>query len=190
MFRRYFGIICAVIVGGTLGLFLWSAYSVVVLNRTDIYAENGLLENIQAVLLVIAGIAFFAPIAFEKRSDKLILCFCSLLCFSFVLRELDVEDLDVHDALKFIGSGAGRNTILAAAFIAVFSYAAFWFSYYKKQAVQFLRSKAGVLLMAGGVLLIVGEVFEKESSIAYHVYLEEMVELVGYVVILLAAFAA
>jgi len=181
--------ITAVALGAVLGLFIWSTYSVVVLDHTDIYAENGLLENIQATLLAIACIAFLVPTAFEKRSDKLILFLCSLLCLAFVLRELDVETFDVHGAVKFIGSGAGRNTIIAAALIVLLSYAAFRVSYYKKRVAEFIRSRAGLLLMMGGVLIIIGDAFEKYDWIDYHAYIEEMFELFGYTLILLAAFA-
>src|SRR5688572_24415927 len=146
MYRRFFGVISAVILGALLGLLIWSAYSVVALNRTDIYAENALLENIQAVLLAGACIVFLGPAAFEKRSDKLILLSCSWLCLAFVLRELDVERLDVPDSLKFIGSGTGRNVLIAGGALILISYAAFWFSYYKSRITEFLRSRSGLLL--------------------------------------------
>jgi hypothetical protein len=188
--RGWFGVVSVVIMGAFFVFFLWTAHSVFILNFTSIYEENELLENIQIILLAISCIVFLIPMALEKKPEKLILLFCSLLCYSFILRELDIEKLDVHAILKFFGSGIGRNTTLAVAFIALFSYAAFRFRYYTNVSVSFLRSKSGILLMLGGLFLIVGDVFEKLSSIIHHVFWEEIFELGGYCCILLSAFAA
>jgi hypothetical protein len=144
----------------------------------------------QVILVAIACIVFFAPIVFEKRSDKLILLFCSLLCYTFALRELDVQDLDIPAALKFIGYGVGRNITIAAALLAIFAYAGFNFSYYKKAAKDFLKSRPGILMMVGGGFLLFGDFFEKYDSMIHYAYFEEISELCGYVSILLAAFAA
>ena len=97
-----------------LGLLFWSSYSVYARNKTSIYAENGLLENIQVITIAIV---------YQKRTDKLILLFFSFLCLSFALREVDVEDLSIPSVLKYIGSGIGRNVLLAAGFVTMFSYA-------------------------------------------------------------------
>lgn len=178
------------IISAWFGFTLWAAYSVFSDNHTHIYAENGLIENIQAFLLVIACIVYLATVAIEKRSDKLILLFCSLLCFSFLLRELDVEEFDIPQALIFIGHGVGRNTTQAMAFFAIFTYAASNRSYYKKASVEFAKSRPGWLLITGGVFLLVGDFFEKRNGILHHVFFEEIAELFGYVLILLSSISA
>jgi uncharacterized membrane protein YGL010W len=188
--RSLFETAVIVAAGIFLGLILWSAYAVFVLHKVDVYVENGLLENTQAILLAIACVVFFTPIIIEKRSDKLILLFCSLICYVFVLRELDVQSLDIPAALKVIGYGAGRNTTVAAALIAIFVYAGFNFSYYKTAAIDFLKSKHGILMIIGCGFLFLGDFFEKYDSMIHHVYFEEVSELCGNVFILLAAFAA
>lgn len=188
--RSWFGALSVVTLGAFFVLFLWTAHSVFIFNITSIYAENGLLENIQVILLTISCIVFLIPIALEKKTEKSILLFCSLLCYSFILREMDFESLDVPNVIKFISFGVGRNATLTAAFISLFSYAAFRFSYYKNACISFIRSKSGILLMSGGLFLIVGDIFEKRSSIIHHVYWEELFELCGYCFILLSAFAA
>jgi hypothetical protein len=188
--RSWFGVVSGVTMGALFALFLWTAHSVFILNITSIYAEHGLLEKIQAILLAISCIVFLMPIALEKKPEKLILLFCSLLCFSFLLRELDVKNLDIHSTLKLIGSGIGRKIILAVAFTALFSCAAFRFRYYTQVSVSFLKSKSGILFTLGGLFLIVGDLFEKRSSIIHHVFWEELFELCGYCFILLSAFAA
>ena len=188
--RNWFGALSVVTMGAFFALFLWTAHSVFILNITSIYAENGLIENIQVILLTISCIVFLIPLATEKKPEKLILLFCSLLCYSFILRELNFESLDVPNAIKFISYGVGRNVTLTVAFVALFSYAAFRFSYYKNVSIYFIRSKSGILLMVGGIFLIVGDLFEKRPSIIHHVYWEELFELCGYCFILLSAFAA
>lgn len=188
IFKTSLGFIVSTTIVPFLGLFLWSAYRVFIYDQAEIYAEHGLLENMQAIILAVAMLAFLGPAVFENRSDKLILLFCALLCYSFVLRELDVKRLDIHEMLIFIGSGVGRKVTLAAAFIAIAAYASFRFTYYKNAAVRFLRSWPGILLMMGGGFLLIGEFFEKNQLIIHHAFFEEISELFGYICILLSAF--
>jgi len=170
-----------------LGVIFWSFYSVYVFNQTTIYAENGLLENVQVLTLSIAGLFFFLPIVRQKRNDKLFLLFFAFLCLAFVLREVDIEDLNVPNFLIVIGSGAGRNIILATGFFAIFSCSLFNLTHYKKVLRNFL-SRCGVLIVTAGILLCIGDFFEKVSSIQHNMFYEEMFELLGYVLILLVAF--
>ncbi len=180
----------AAIISAWFGFTLWAAYSVFHYNHVYIYAENGLIENMQACILAIASIVYLAAVL-GKMSEKLIILFCSLLCLSFFLREVDVERFDIPYALIFIGSGAGRNTILTAAFVAIFIYAGLKHSHYKKAAVEFAKSRPGWLLMAGGAFLLTGYFFEKNYAILHHhVFFEEINELFGYVLILLSSIAA
>ena len=44
--------------------------------------------------------------------------------------------------------------------------------------------------MAGGVFLVIGELAEKTPLIPQHVFVEEMAELLGYVLILLSSISA
>lgn len=177
-----------------LGLFLvvtlWSAHEVFMLDNVAIYAENGPLEVLEAILLAMSCIVFLVAVVFQKQPARLLCLFCAVLCYSFVVRELDVERLNVHRYVKFLGSGVGRNTTLAAAFTAILVYAGFNFSCYKKAGMQFLKSRPGISLMVGGLFLLLGGVFEKNHSIVHNAYFEEIFELIGYVFILLSAFAA
>lgn len=170
------------------GIFLWSAYQVFIYDQVQIYAEHELLENTQAIVLAFTIFTFLAPIVSENRQDKLILLFCALLCYSFFLRELDVKRLDIHPTLILLGSGVGRKVTLMAAFIAIVAYAGFSFSHYKNEALRFLKSWSGILLITGGSFLLVGDFFEKTPLIIHHVFFEESSELFGYVCILLSAF--
>ena len=165
---------------------LWSAHAVFVLNDVTVYAENGPIENLQVVVLAICVFVYLGA-AMEEEREKLILLSCSWLCVSFILREVDVERLNVHEALIFIGSGVGRNTMLTLGFVALLTCATARFSYYKKAALEFLISKSGKLLVLGGVFLGMGGFFDKSPSILHNTFYEETLELFGYCLILLSA---
>lgn len=173
------------------GFIAWAAYAVFYQNYVRIYAENGLIETAQAVLLIVASLVYMVTAVTDKRSDKLIIMFCSLLCLSFFLREIDLEKMNVPSALIFVGSGIGRNTLLVIAFLAIIICALREYACYKQAAFSFLKSRAGYLLIAGGVFLWVGDFFEVVSPIERHnVFIEEINELVAYVLILLSSIAA
>jgi len=171
-----------------LGLTCWSSYSVYVLNQPSIYAENGPLENIQVFTLSLACLVFFLPAVCQERNDKLFQLFLSLLCLSFVLREVDIEDLNVPNILISIGSGTGRNVLLIIGFIAIFSSMLFNLTHQKKVLKRYVLSKGGLLLVTAGILLCIGSLFEEMTLVAHHAFFEEMSELTGYVIILLVAF--
>jgi hypothetical protein len=179
---------CAVIISACLGLSIWSAYAVFQHQLTSIYAENALLENLQASLLSAAGLLFLANATLTQRPDKAIMLFFSVLCLAFVLREVDVERLDVASLLILVGSGTGRTILLFLAFLAIVVYSLLHFSYYQKAALAFARSKPGRLLMVALVFLIAGEAFEHAGHIfEHHQFYEEALELWGYSFILLSS---
>lgn len=187
--KNKFKLLSFLILGSIFILNLISAYSVFILNDKSSYAENGVIENLQAVVLAISCITFLVLGLREKAPAKLILLFCTLLCYSFLLRELDVERLNVHEAFKVIGSGIGRNITLVIGFTAMAFFAASKFNLYKKAGIQFIKSKPGVLLLSAGMFLIIGDVFEKSRTVIHHVFFEESFELLGYCLILISALA-
>ena len=171
-----------------LGLTFWTIYSVYFLNQKFIYAENGPLENTQVLTLSIASLVFLLSVLCQERKDKLFQLFFSLLCLSFVLREVDVEDLNVPNILVSIGSGNGRNVMLTIGFVAIFFCISLNIVHYKKVLKFYILSKEGFLIVAAGILLCVGTLFEEMSWVAHHTFIEEILELSGYVIILLVAF--
>ena len=189
MFRNLFGITAFTCIAVWLGASLVAAYYVFNHN-SQIYAENGTIENVQALVLALACAVFLAVAVFDKNAKRLIILTLSLLCYSFVLRELDVEKLDVPAAIQFMGSGIGRNASIGAAFAAIFLYAGLTnFTFYKKSAVEFMKAKPGVLLLIAVVFLFVGQFFEEQTGIAFNVFFEEAFELLGYIFILLSSLS-
>jgi hypothetical protein len=184
-----FRIISVLIIGAFIVIAIWSAHSVFSIEDMTVYGENGPLETLQAILLATSSLIFISSAVIDKAANKLILAGCSLLCLTFTLRELDAEKLDLPLALKIVTSGVGRNVIISLAFMALFILTARRFSFYCKAAVQFLRSKPGILLLLGGLFLLAGDLFEKSESLPHHVYFEEISELFSYCLLLLSAFA-
>ncbi len=101
-----------------------------------------------------------------------------------------MDSFNLPDAIKFIGSGANFIATIVLAFFTVVTYAAFHdFHYYINAAIKFAKSRAGILLITGGVFLLIGDSFEKLKFFAHYLYFEEMSELFGDVLILLSSLA-
>lgn len=188
MIKEYINVRNMMIIMTFLGLLCYVGYSVYVLNQASIYAENRFLENTQVFILVLAGFIFYLPTVHQKRTDKLLLLFFAFLCLSFILREVDVEELNIPNILKYIGSGIGRNVLVVAGFVSILSCAIYNIAHYKTVLRDFLLSIDGVLIITAGILLFVGEYFEDAHSLSHNVFLEEASELLSYVLILLVAF--
>ncbi|HIQ07480.1 MAG TPA: hypothetical protein EYH35_03370 [Thiotrichaceae bacterium] len=170
-----------------IGGLLYFFYAVYFLNKVSIYAENGDIENIQVIILTLSCITLMTPIFSQEREDKLILVFFSLLSFSFILREVDVEDLDLVNSLKFLGHGIGRNVMLTTGFAVIGVYIVLDFNRYNILAKNFIMSLSGKVMITAGVALCVGGYFEHYHVLLHHVFFEEIFELLGYVLILIAA---
>ena len=167
--------------------FTIQAPKVSVFNKASIYEENGWLENIQVLVVALACLITFLSVVCQKREDKLLLVFFSLACLTFILREIDVEDLNIPYILKLIGSGVWRNVILTTGFLTVSLCMMFHVKHYKTIFKRLIMSKECVLVVTAGMLLCLGEVIEKSHFVPHHIFWEETSELVGYLLILLTA---
>lgn len=195
MFDRRFDekTVVSAILGAWLGFGALATYSLFVEGNVNVYAENGILETLQAVLLALSCLMFLATAIWEKGTGRLVVLFRALLCYGFVLREVDVETLDIPDLLILLGSGSGRNLSLGIGLILLCLCALFaGFRAQLRCGLDFARSRAGLLLLSGLGFLLLGDVFEKQvlGSIPHHVFFEEMSELLGDVMILLSAVAS
>jgi hypothetical protein len=150
---------------------------------TDVwFAEHGQIENLQAAFLVIAMAAFLVRIPFTVNSAaRMFYVGAALFCLSCTLREIDVEDLQVHDFWIVVGSGSGRNLILGAAWAA-------WIAigFRQREAIwdlgmSILRQPVGKYFLAAAALVVAGALFDKglvpfPNQLAW----EEACELMGY----------
>ena len=169
-----------------IGVIAWSFYGVIGLNDFNIFDENSLLENTQAFVLLLVFFLFLVPLFEPFRGDKLIAVFFAILTLAFLLREVDIEKFDLPKILILLGSGNGRNILLALGFLSTLGFALFKFRYYLDLARCFLRNRTGFATLVAGLFLIVGDMFEK-IDVPYHVLYEESLELLGYAFLLSAA---
>lgn len=176
----------AVVILLFLCFFCWSLYTVFITENESIYKENGIVENTQVFILFITFLAFIIPSFYQNRNDKLIFIFFSLLILNFMLRELDVEEFNLPKILIIIGAGIGKKILLAIGFTSILLYATFDIKHYLHLSNELLRSKAGSLIFTAPVFLFLGGFFE-DAQFQHHEYFEEISELTGYILLLLAA---
>ena len=169
-----------------VSVIFWSLFSGVWLENSSVFKENGLLENTQAFTLTITLLFFLAPMFNRFRSDRLLAVFFSFLTLGFILRELDIETFDLPNILILLGSGQGRNLLLAVGILSTIGFALFKFRYYLDLSICFLKSRTGFAAIGAGIFLVVGDIFEN-VQIPFSVLYEESLELMGYSLLLLAA---
>lgn len=169
-----------------VGVIFWSLFSGVWLENSSVFKENGLLENTQAFTLTITLLFFLVPTFNRFRSDRLLGVFFSFLTLGFILRELDIETFDLPNVFILLGSGQGRNLLLAVGILSTIGFALFKFRYYLDLSICFLKSRTGFAAIGAGIFLVVGDIFEN-VQIPFSVLYEESLELMGYSLLLLAA---
>jgi hypothetical protein len=151
--------------------------------------EHGLLENLQAAVLLFSTAAFLIrlPITTAKNA-KLFFSGGALFCLTCALREMDVEELNVHPWLIFLGSGLGRDLFIGSLWIAFVAKLLPAREQVWHYSLAVLRTSAGGLLVLAGVLVVAGALFDKGLlSTANSLFWEETLELFGYALLCTAA---
>lgn len=129
---QYLVVSCILIAANVLG-----AYLVISLQQESLHAENGLLENVQAMCL---GASVFGYVFLRAASpgERLIYLTIALLSFSFLLRELDLDRMDVPRVLQTLGSGPGRVVLLLSLWLAL--------GYYARRSIRFVEDFGGSIM--------------------------------------------
>lgn len=150
--------------------------------------ENGPLENLQVALLFFSSIAFLIPVARAERSYRCVLLAGTMLCYSFILRELDVEDLAVPQWVILLGSGTGRDILLGLGWVAVGVLTLKSRAVFKDTIKPILFSRATMLIVISGLVLFSGSIFDhKDNKTPADQLAEEIIEVVGYGIFFLGA---
>ena len=153
--------------------------------------EKGILEMTQALLIAVSMVIYVLCAFFDRNiGTRLTSLALSLLSFSFLLRELDVEEYDIPSIFILLGSGTGKHVLIGVLWIilliVLFKFKqAFWHSNY-----DFLSSKQGQLLIVSALMLILGSFMDKNIlslNIDTTQFYEEIFELLGYVYLLLSS---
>jgi hypothetical protein len=147
------------------------------------HSEDAALENAQVVFLMIStlGFLFIAPF---RHTEKPIHIAISLLCFSFILRELDLEDLNVSSFIKLAGSGQGRAFLLASLWTLLAFYGYRAIKNKTRYLKTFVSSQLFTVLLIAFLMLIVSAVLDKKLfNIGQSRFFEELAETNAYMLI-------
>ena len=153
-----------------------------------LHGENGFLENLQGLFLLISALAYFRLSRLSTADASLAYLGASLLCFSFFTREVDLELLPVIEHVGFLFHGTGRTIILLVV----------W-SFYARLVVSQGALMSHVKRLRVGkyvhnfticfVFLIVGSVFDRALLlVVYSRLFEELAETNAYLILALPAF--
>lgn len=150
--------------------------------------EDGLLENLQALVLLATMIVALWQHWVQRADVGLAPLFLALVCFSGLLRELDVERYDIPQILILLGSGLGKRILLGALWLGFFAWAIRRRREVWSEGVGLLGRLAGrCMLLAPALILVAGLLDKKILPLPYPVFFEELLELNAYAVMLLAA---
>lgn len=144
-------------------------------------SEEGLLEQMQNVYLALAAVAFLIGGLKHKAEKRMFYIAMSWLMVLFFFREMVLEP---HGPISsYIHSHQFRwhEAILTV----IFAGAYVWMRpAYVKPIVQYVLSPKCWLYYFAAFLLVMGEVFERQTQWYYNQFFEELSECLGYVILL------
>lgn len=158
-------------------------YQGIVLEKSYIYGEFQIIENLQALFLVISFTLFTLTLLFAQRGERAVVFVGMLLWLTMFLREVDFEELNVPAIVALVTVGRVKDTILGVLWFLTAVYIIKNFSRYKTLIQSIVFSKLGLIVFIGGLMLLGGDLFEK-MHFAHHDFYEETLELNGYSLIL------
>ena len=162
----------------------------VLVDGQEFYRENGLMENLQALLLVM-GILVFAFYGFSLQGrDRVLSAFFSLLCFIFLFRELDVDRMvDVPQILVFLMADNRGRAIFVLAELVLLVMLAKDFRHFLTCRSLYLRSNLFLFLALSAVLLLVFSNLFDRKWVRLHpqAFFEEITEVTAYYFLFIAA---
>lgn len=175
---------------GNISLVAWWWFS-----THKITNESGPIENLQAaVLFLVFAIYFFNSRKHEGavRTTAVILC---LVTFNMLFREVDFRTIPVSDLVLSLTTGRPRNVIFWCSFLLLCVYTISHFRHFRMIAAAMLHWRAWPYYLWIG-LIVSGALAEEVSrangnmfwdfTIPHGQFLEEMLELNAYVVLLFA----
>lgn len=172
-----------------------AAYFIAVFaGHTALYAENNILENLQAIFALFAALV---GVLHTRHNDSLLRLtglYFTVLGLSVFLREVDVERLhyNIPTTLTWFGHGVGRNILLATLWFTLFWLTVkLWRKDIKPYLSQLFLSPTAILMACSFALLLVSDLCERNIfGNRHHVFYEEMFELNGYILFFAAAITA
>jgi hypothetical protein len=141
------------------------------------------MENAQVLAVSLSLVLFLFAAVSSDTCERFFYSSLVLLCVTFLLRELDMEDYGLHPVITGLTSGPGRNLLLG------FLWAYFLLLFLRgpqdssRVLYEWIRSLEGRLMMAAGFFFLSAwpldrEMFQMSSHTSR--VLEELLELNGY----------
>lgn len=150
-----------------------------------LHSENSVLENLQACLLLLSTVTYFWLSTHCTGQARLGWIAASLLCYSFITREVDIELLPLFEHVGFLFHGLGRTLMLLV----------LWSCYLRLFLAQgahsgfianLLRSQYFHYFVLSFLLLVTGAIFDREIlNMQYGQLFEELLEANAYLLLLL-----
>ena len=160
---------------------LIAAYCVMGLGMGHLHEENGFFENLQVLLLTMTMVTFLVELFFKARRHPVFPLAGAFLCLVFILRELDVEKLDVPQILILLGSGTGRDMLMGTLGFALVLFALKEYKNLRSFFPAVAFETGSLTILAGFILLVAGGYFDKGSeAIPHYQFYEEIIEVSGY----------
>ncbi len=150
----------------------------------DLFDENNIIENTEVIFLLLALFIFtYGILSCHTRS----IAFCSFtVCFGFILRELDIEQFDVPHWIIFLGSGIGRNILLAILGILAILFFIKEMNYQK--LLKLMQTNFAICIYIVFFFLVCSWIFDKGVfDFQYNLIAEELSEINAYLLILISS---
>lgn len=161
-------------------------------SKWELSRENGLMEDLQAVLLA-GAFALFLVKAIGERAEKgarLVAGGLALLMLNFVLREFDVRELALPGWLLLVFEPRVRNLWLGAAWAVAAALALRERRELWRAGLNWLGSPGGWLFIAGGFFYLSAKLFDSALfglAVDDNQLMEELLEVDAAWLLLLSA---
>ncbi len=164
-------------------------YLVVFQGAEYIYRENGWVENLQVLLLVVASMIFALSSRQQKGVHRTICYFFSLLCFVFMFREVDFERIDgMPSFIVFMLAEQGRTVFFLGLLVLLVLMLKEIKFFWAHKAQYFQLPMVWSIIIAALMLIIFSHIFDRKIwMIEHRVFYEELSEMTSYYFILIAS---
>lgn len=165
-----FALLCA-------GVFAFCSYQYFANADADVFSENGMIENLQALTLFACSAIFLSCACRKGDEARASHIFFAVLFYSFFLREIPFKHMQgLPRFLLWLFHDGGKHAMVFCGFAASFILALMDFKRYFALSAGFLLSRRGALMLLGGTLLICAEIAEKSPAV-HREFFEETLEL-------------
>ena len=159
-------------------------YFVMLADVGPIYAEHGLMENMQVGLIMLAGFVFIVQAVSSDARAREIMVFFALLSVIFVAREIDFFKMqgEIAEPLYWLlGTHMGKALFYVPALYILWRQLRLFGFYYANRGFFLRLPSVQYLMIAAFLLIVMSSIFDtKEWHFKYRHFFEELSELAAY----------